>query len=403
MTSRLAKKYRQPSFRGVEFKISDVNGNHGRRVTVYQYPFKNKNSSKDLGLKARSFSFDAYVLGENYEAQRDALIAACEAEGPGVLVHPYLGTKNVVCSGCNYSEGKSSNGAAFFSLSFDEVGDEINPSVGIDGASKLKNTVAELQAVSSAAFEKIYAVADAPSFVTDSAEEKLNTFTDVVDFEAQKINGLTQKLADYTYQIRNMKADITSIASAPGRVAQNMVTTLNNFLAVLPGGTPQMKVALTGITRYGSAFDTSSDSTSTRAQESENARALRDLNFEVATGLLASEAVDRIYTSFEDAQISQHEVLDLIDQILERTRDDDVFAGFHRMRVEVIKAVPNPNQGLPRIVSVEYTAQLPSLVIAYDIYENLDLEQDIIERNNISNPGFMPAQSPIQVLRFSSG
>jgi len=237
--------------------------------------------------------------------------------------------------------------------------------------------------------------------VTDSAEEKIQAFTDVVNGQAKKINGVTEKLADYTYQIRNMQADIRDIAQTPNRVAQNFVTTLNNFLAILPGGSLQMKSALTGVSEYGVDFDTSNSLTSSRLAESENSRALRDLSFELVVGLLAGEATDRVYESYEDAETDRNQVLDLIDTILNRTLDDNVYSGFYRLKHELVKAVPNPDQDLPRIVGIEYTAQMPSLVVAYDLYEALDLEKDLVERNAVSNPGFMPANREIKALRFS--
>jgi prophage DNA circulation protein len=399
--SLLAKKYLPASFKGVPFLVDSVNYDGGRRVAVHEYPYKDVNFSEDLGRKRREYSFEAYVLGEDYEAQRDALILICEDEGGGDLVHPYLGTKQVVCTGFSLRESKAELGIAYFSFTFVEVGNQENPTSAFDPASKAKSTIEELQDISSAAFEKIYQIADAPSFVTNSAESNIQGFTDVVDGEAKKINGLTEKLADYTYQLRNMQADIRTIAQTPSRVAENFKNTLNNFLAVLPGGSNEMRLALKGITRYGVDFDDANNSTPSRTTESANNGALRDLSFELTTGLMASEAIDRIYASYEDAESSRDEVLDLIDEILNRTKDDNVYSGFYRLRYELLKAVPSQTQGLPRIVNFENTAMLPSLVVAYDIYESLELEPDLVSRNNVSHPGFMPANKILKALRFS--
>lgn len=401
--SLLAKKYQQATLNGVPFLVDSTNYDGGRRVVVHEYPYKDVNYSEDLGRKRRAFSFEAYVLGEEYEGQRDALLIILEDEGEKTLIHPYLGTKNVVVTDFSLRESKSELGIAYFSISFVEVGLQENPTSSIDPSSKLKSTIEQLQEVSSAAFEKVYNVADAPSFVFDSAESNVQGFTDVVDAQAKKVNGATQKLADYTYQIRNMKADIRNIAATPARVAQNFVTTLNNFLAVLPGGSSQMRLALKGITRYGVDFDTSNMATTSRKTESENNRALRDLNFELVVGLMASEAVDRLYSSYEDAELSRDEVLDLIDEILNRTKDDDVYSGFYRLRHEVIRAIPNSAQGLPRIVTFENVVQLPSLAVAYDLYESLELEPDLVERNGVAHPGFMPANKELKALRFTNG
>jgi len=399
--SLLAKKFRQASFKNIAFNPDSSTFEGGRRVVAHEFPYSDIAQPEDLGQKKREFSFEGYVNGEDYESKRDKLIDACESEGEGILVHPYFGTIVAICTGFSVRESKAENGIAYFSFSFIEVIVGGIAFSGQDEISKAKSTIEELQAISSAAFEKVYTVADAPSFVTDSAESKIQGFTDVVDGEAKKINGLTEKLADYTYQIRNMQADISTIAQTPSRVSENFRNTLNNFLAILPGGSNEMKIGLKGITRYGVDFDTVNTVTSSRRTESENSRALRDLSFELTTGALASEAVDRVYRSYDDAESSRDEVLDLIDTILGRTKDDDVYMGFHRLRHELIKAVPKKSQGLPRIVTVENNAQIPSLVMAYSLYESLDLESDLVERNGVANPGFMPANIELKALRFS--
>jgi prophage DNA circulation protein len=399
--SLLAKKFRQASFRGITFKIDSTDLDAGRRVVAHEYPLRDTPNSEDMGRKRREFTIEGYVLGETYEAQRDGLIDACEESGEGVLIHPYLGTKNVICTGCRVRESKGELGIAYFSLSFIEVGLQEFPGTSVDQITKTKSTIETLQGLSSAAFEKIYTIADAPSFVTDSAESKISGFTDVVQGEASKIRGVTEKLADYTYQVRNMKADVRTIAQTPARVAENFVSTLNAFLAVLPGGSKEMKSALKGISRYGVDFDTSNVTTSSRQLEVANTNALTNLNFELVTGLLASEAADRIYSSFEDAISDRDEALEFIDAILNRTTDDDVYRGFQRLRNDLVKAVPDTNQDLPRIVTIELQAVTPSLVVAYDLYESLNLESDIVSRNGVTHPAFIPAQRDLKVLRES--
>lgn len=397
--SLLAKRYLPASFRGVNFKVENVDLDAGRRVATHEYPYKNAPYSEDLGRKKREWAIEAYVLGADYEASRDKLLAAIETEGPGVLVHPYYGTLSVICTGCKLRESKTELGICYFSLSFIESGLKEFPEVGTDPSVKVLSTVEELQAISSTAFEKIYSVVDAPSFVLDSAESKLTNFTNVVEGEATKIRGVTERLADYTYQIRNMKADVRTIAQTPSRVAANFVNTLNSLLAILPGGTKQMKSAFRGISRYGVDFDTSNTSTSSRLNDAANAGALSALSFQLVTGLMASEAASRIYNTFDDAVTDRDEVLAMIDEILESTRDDNVYRGFHRLRARLASAVPNPTQDLSQISTVELGEVTPSLVLAYDLYNSFDFETDIIERNHIKHPGFLPALRELKVLR----
>ena len=95
------------SFRGAAFRLDSYQTAIGRRADTREYPLRNIPQSEDLGRKARRFAFTAYVLGPDWEAERDELLNACEADGPGLLVHPFHGEHLVVCEDCTVSESRS--------------------------------------------------------------------------------------------------------------------------------------------------------------------------------------------------------------------------------------------------------------------------------------------------------
>jgi prophage DNA circulation protein len=93
------------SFRGVGFSVFNHDSSiGGRRVQIHSYPGRNRHLAEDLGLKPSEFTFEAFVLGDDYIARRDRMIEACAMDGPASLVHPYLGSFKVVCTDCRVSE-----------------------------------------------------------------------------------------------------------------------------------------------------------------------------------------------------------------------------------------------------------------------------------------------------------
>jgi prophage DNA circulation protein len=121
------------SFRDAWFRLDSYETTVGRRADVRQYAMRNKPNAEDLGRKARSFNFSAYVLGFGWEQQRDALINACEADGPGTLVHPFHGTHRVICEICRVTESRAGGRRyAAFALEFTEAGGYDSPSYAID-------------------------------------------------------------------------------------------------------------------------------------------------------------------------------------------------------------------------------------------------------------------------------
>ncbi|MBG3875494.1 phage tail protein, partial [Desulfovibrio oxamicus] len=122
------RSLRAASFRGVGFKVDASDRETGRRAVTHEFPGRDVPYTEDLGRKARSYAVEAYVLGPDYMPARDALLKACEDEGPGRLVTPWAGEVLVVCTGCRLRESKTDGGMATFSLTFSEAGEAASPS-----------------------------------------------------------------------------------------------------------------------------------------------------------------------------------------------------------------------------------------------------------------------------------
>jgi prophage DNA circulation protein len=116
-------------FRGARFRLDSYQTETGRRADVREYPLRNIPNAEDLGRKARRFSFSGYVLGATWEIERDALLDACEADGPGLLQHPFHGDHMVMCEGCTVRESRADGICyATFELQFVEAGSFNTPS-----------------------------------------------------------------------------------------------------------------------------------------------------------------------------------------------------------------------------------------------------------------------------------
>lgn len=110
------------SFGGAGFKVEAGGFGGGRRLSVHEYAHSDTPFVEDLGRKARRWQITGYCIGPGYLADRDALIAVCEAEGPFTLVHPSLGAEQVHCEVCNPVEVREKGGYVVFELVFVEAG-----------------------------------------------------------------------------------------------------------------------------------------------------------------------------------------------------------------------------------------------------------------------------------------
>ena len=112
---------RPASFRGVAFFVETEEYSGGRRTVTHEFPLNDDPYVEDMGRKGRTYSLDGYVIGDNYQVAKAALIAALEAEGPGALVLPYSGERKVACPSFRTRDDIKEGGMCRFSLDFEET------------------------------------------------------------------------------------------------------------------------------------------------------------------------------------------------------------------------------------------------------------------------------------------
>lgn len=112
------------SFAGCGFHVEAGGINTGRRIAEHEYAKQDVPFGEDMGRKARRWAITAYCIGPYYLDDRDALIQACETEGPATFVHPSLGENQVNCDSCNLVETREKGGYCQFELLFVEAGQD---------------------------------------------------------------------------------------------------------------------------------------------------------------------------------------------------------------------------------------------------------------------------------------
>ncbi len=118
---------RRASFRGVRFHVSERELESGRRIHNHEYPKRDQNYPEDMGKKSRRFTVDAYVLGDDYMARRNALLVAGERNGPGQYVDHWGLSQTVVCDSVKVKETSDDGRMAHITFSFIEAGQNFAP------------------------------------------------------------------------------------------------------------------------------------------------------------------------------------------------------------------------------------------------------------------------------------
>lgn len=106
------------SFRGVKFLVDGDDLAGGRRGLTHEFPYRDTPENEDLGHKAREYHITGYVIGDDWQRQRDQLIAALEQGGIAELVHPHYGIQKVWAKSYNVRHSSTRGREAAIEMTF---------------------------------------------------------------------------------------------------------------------------------------------------------------------------------------------------------------------------------------------------------------------------------------------
>lgn len=398
-------RLRPASFNNIPFYVEDHELEVGRRLVVNEYPFRDEPYTEDMGASARRYNITAYLVGNNYMDDRDSLMDAVESGTVGSLVHPYYGTKEVICQSLRIRENKTEGGYAVLAFTFVQAGQRLYPEDSPVAADLVSQEADELISAVSAEFLAGMVVSDVSEWVRDAYGVSLTEISDI--FSTIRVNGginkqtttaLINQAAIWVADIADLSLPSVSLISDVQSVIDKLVSSMAGVFDLAPNS----QTAVNNLIRFS---DYTADRTTAATSQGDiaNNNAMLTENF-IRTVAVATEAKSIVkvnFATYEDAVKGRENILDRIDALAGQTTDDTVYNSLRSVRAQVAAAVPGEDNDLPRIVGVVNKESLPSLAMSYEIYGDVEQESDIIARNNIRHPAFLPGGSNLNVLEYA--
>jgi prophage DNA circulation protein len=398
---------RPASFRGVAFNVDEHELEGGRRVAIYEFPFRDDPDTRDLGRKVRHYHVTAYVLGDDYFARRDALLAALDgSDQPGTLVHPYLGTKSVRCDAFRLRETKAAGRLATFTIAFCESGVSPSPQAVTDTASAVLARCDDANAALVASFGSLFAVSGVAQFVQQAAAALTVGFNTAAQVLRQVNQAITQPLATL--------ASLTGTGSSASAIGGAVTGLFGAFTAaVLAARTVATNIAaiteassrggfafgadltfgLAGFALYGFGFPPIQLSTSARAIQAGNQQAFLDLVRGGAVIGIAQLYAATDFDSAADAENARDQLTGMIDAEAEASAaagDGALYESWQALYAAVSADLTTRGKSLPDLMTYTTASSLPALVLAQRLYQDAARAQELVARNAAPHPGFMP-------------
>lgn len=410
----LKESLRPASFRKIPFQVESTEFETGRRTQVHEYPQRDKPYSQDMGRSARHIEFDAFVIGADYVKQANNLLGALEAGDSGTLVHPWFGTLKVNVDRCRVSFDNGL-GIARFSLAFIEAGELSFPNPANSTKALSRAAAEKLESASVGWFGQVVAftgqlkavagkITAIASQISSIIDQGLTIYGQVLQFVSNPVFALSSLLG-----FGSLPGNINSLAglfSSPVDLGWSFAGLLNVSSLAKDGTLTAADVILTNMVRGLTQMSQNtalaapvipSFTTATTAQALSNQFAIlantRHLLLVQAVGLSSYLSC----SVYDDTVALKNELCAALEAEAAQATDDTLCFALQDARSAVWEDLTTRARDSARLTTIIPDDVMPTLVIAYDYYDDATRDQEIVTRNKISNPNFTPVL-PLKVL-----
>lgn len=417
------------SFRGVPFWVDTERSKRGRRTVVHEYPKRDVPMIEDMGLATQTVSFTAWVAGADCFTQRDALLKALEEPGAAELVHPWYGRLMVASTAVDVSHSEHEGGVVRFDLEFTKGEGSAFPVGSANTATRADFAASTVQTSAQSRFQAAMGSVKVAQAQVGLVQSRLREVAQVVD----------DGLLPFREVFRDVQAVYSEITTAPAAFAIKVFALVDGafreFRGFGDGSKGDGVVSLAGIGGKGATVQRLGD-VSPPAEPISGAivQAVLDLVGDAAVvdairdvaalptarppdRSEAAVAVDSLVVA--PVRVDGGNGRDLADVLLGGVRRDlpvvdDVRAARDQLGQALwtlaLRADTEHYEALTsaRIASGRHldavamrglrtrgytpVAVLPGLVLAYKEYADATRAGEIVTRNRVVHPGFLPAR-----------
>lgn len=444
---------RDASFRGVPFFVEGATTEFGRRTVVHEYPYGQRPGTEDLGRKVRRLRLDAFVLGANYMADRDRLRDALEQAGPGRLVHPYWGELQVSVETVSLRETDAEGGRAVFALSFVEHGDELTQAVRLDTAARLRQVagVAEFDAVATRLLQagdsveaerqartlldssfpdggergallqsvQSFLLQFSPDVIVAVAEARtigrVRSAIELLERIGRQTASLSRQPGAVSSQSALLLSDIEGAATRPAllavKLSQLMVRAVAASLpsetdpesndTVAPTDEEALAAALEGVRQawqFGADDALVAATTPRRKAEARQQAALRQFIRSSAVTVAAAVVGNASFASWDEARRAAEDFGGWLGELEQSSFSHDEWATLIDLRAALVVHLQTESGRLPKLARYVPPQTTNALALAYRLYGDASRANEIVRRNALPHPGFVPGGVPLEVL-----
>ena len=419
-------KYLAASLNGAKFLVEDTSDTLGARNIKHEFPGNRETLSEPTGLHTRTFEIRAHFIGkrgdtpfDNFETRLDALERVLLKPGPYTLVHPNRGKITVALDGpVRIQRTARELGIVRVSMQFYEAGIETGFVSPRDTSIAVK---AYAKAVRSKTLPRGFD-ASGPDFLSQAVAallagpKALNSLTNKIGAMNNRVSGTLNVVTELSNSITNFSNAVLTLVNTPaalGLAIQGLSNSLMSAIKALgldgadrgAGDQPRNRArvaaataALSSLGGFGAGLTPVVGTTATRERERVNQNEMAD----VVEAAALADGIEALLDIPFDNTTQAGGVVDVVDAVIEGMMargsvSDDALQSIRSLRASfhthLRRALPD-NAGLNTYAP---PATMPAFLLAHQLYGDYTREAEIIERNGVEHPGFVPGGRPLYV------
>ncbi|HGM7539545.1 DNA circularization protein [Serratia marcescens] len=410
------EELRDASFRGIPFYFVDVEGTGGRRAIPHSYPKKEVGWTEDHGAVLTQQQINGILLGNDYQAQFNRLLAALNTPGPGELVHPWFGVQQVQAGKVTHKLSTEEGGIVYVSFEVFEAGEQLFPTQQED------TTATTLSAADSV---KV-ALANGDYFAAlDGVGSMVDTLLDDLQGFVTNLPTLPEALNEWMDRLNRFKDLAGIIVATPGELIRdvtNLISDVKDLVTEAPWALQvydQLRAKWDGDRAAQSATKSLADNVAVNATtgfaSSVTPTALVDITDEmntniedfrlvVVTSALVAKAETVATATFQTSQEAQSTGDELAERLGEQSIDAvesgqrELWRSLRALRFAVVNDVRIRSVQLPELRRVSTRQTTPVMLLAWRETGDAEQRDVLVTRNRLRYPSFILPSQVIEVI-----
>lgn len=405
------------SFRGISFLIPQASVPVGMKVQLHEFPQRDEPYAEQMGKQAQVHRLVCWIIGDDCFERRDKFMEAVQTPGAGELVHPWLGRMQVKAGEAELTHDFKQGGMAAFAVTF-------YPDIPLKFPTAKVNTQQQVVKASDSLLDSALARYKAAMAKVDQARlglarlrNSLSGVYTVIQQQFSTIIGAFTNLTGFVQSLMNAPDSLSSLFSS-----YFSEFSVDDYLGDDSGSSYRNSVATaTQQTEAVTSINTVSDSGGIDAAAASQATAnlvqdalLVQVALIISEMPVASQPVSTATVSSVEQQAVQpivrpevpvaDDVIELRDNLNEAIfqaslkADPEHYMVLNTLRQTIVKHLTAVAESGVRLVEITPPETLSALVLAYRRFGDATRESEVVQRNRLRHPGFVPAR-PIKIAQ----